>query len=225
MFNPWFSADRFEEAFRGSRELLHDRYGDLADRFLEHGPVLDLGCGRGEFLELLVQRSIEARGVELDDALVRECRAHGLAVDRADAIGALEAAPDASLGGISLIQVVEHLSPQQTSELAPLAARVLRPGGRIVIETINPLSLFVFSHALYLDPTHVRMVHPLYLEFLFREAGFREVALEWRSVPGDDIRLPAATAEGPQSEHLNAVIERLNEVLYGPQDYALIATR
>lgn len=223
-FRPWFSNDAFEAAFRGSREELLDRYRDLVANLTGCSPVLDLGCGRGEILELLADLGVEARGVELDGELVRDASARGLEVQEGDGLATLASLTDGSLGGIVLIQVIEHLSPQQIVEFVPLATRKLREGGRLVVETVNPLSLFTFRHALYLDPTHLRLVHPFYLEFLCREAGFADVRIEWRSIPDDEHRLAQVPHDDPSSEAVNPVIHRLNDVLFGAQDYALIAT-
>lgn len=224
-FRPWYSSDAFEAAFRGSREELLDRYRDLVDELASSAPVLDLGCGRGEILELLGELGVEARGVELDPDLVAMCTGRGLDVWHGDGLTELADQPDGSLGGIVLIQVIEHLGPQQIAELVPLAARKLRTGGRLVVETPNPLSLFVFSHSFYLDPTHLRLVHPFYLEFLCREAGFADVRIDWRSMPGEEDRLVEVPSDDPSAAEMNPMVQRLNDVLFGPQDYALIAVR
>lgn len=224
-FEPFFSKDRFEESFRGTREELLERYRDLATRFRDCAPVLDIGCGRGEFLELLVEHGIPARGVELDAELVEECRGHGFDVEHADGLDVLRRHDDHSLGGISLIQVVEHFTPQQTVELVLLAADKLRPGGRMILETVNPQSLYVYAHALYVDPTHSRPVHPAYLAFIVREAGFSGIEIDWRSEPPAADVLDEVNADDAVGKTINENVRRLNTLLFAPQDYALIATR
>ena len=219
-FRPWYSNDAFEAAFRGTREQLLERYADLADRFVGCGPVLDIGCGRGELLELLAARDVEAWGVDTDGALVEMAVADGLDVRHGDGLASLREAGPASLGGVALIQVIEHLTSQQSVDLVALTADRVRPGGKVLIETVNPQSLYVYAHAFYLDPTHVRPVHPAWLMFLFQEAGFTEVAVEWRTPP------PATDALQPVGEATHdANVERLNRLLFGAQDYAVIATR
>jgi 2-polyprenyl-3-methyl-5-hydroxy-6-metoxy-1,4-benzoquinol methylase len=225
-FKPWYAQERFEEEFRGSQADLLERYRDVAERLRSSGPILDFGCGRGELLILLNELGVEARGVEIDLALVQAATERGLDVQHADGIEVLGTLDDASLGALVLIQVVEHLSPQQTLDLVLLAAQKVRPGGQVLIETVNPQSLYVYAHAFYLDPTHVKPVHPSYLEFLFREAGFAAVALDWRSLPQDDDRLEEVTAEDSALEkRLNKNISRLNQLLFAPQDYLVTATR
>lgn len=223
-FHPWFSNQRFEEAFRGTAEELQWQYEDLAREFVaEGGPVIDIGCGRGEFLELLRDLDVDAFGVELDPELVRATTDRGLVVEHGDGLVRLAAETDGSLGGIVLIQVVEHLTAQQVTDLVQLAAEKLRPGGRILIETVNPQSLYVFAHSLYVDPTHAKPVHPAYLDFLFREAGFDEIGLRWRSLPDPEESLDELPDEGKEAENEN--VRRLNRLVFGPQDYALIAIR
>jgi SAM-dependent methyltransferase len=220
-FQPFYGNAAFEEEFRGTRDELLAHYKDLAVRFHHCAPVLDIGCGRGEFLELLKSEGIPARGVEIDPALVQECQSRGLEVTLGDGIQELAMADDGALGGVVLIQVVEHLTPRQVLDLIVLAYDKVRPGGRVVFETVNPQSLYVFGHAFYVDPTHAQPVHPAYLDFVFRQAGFSDVIIDWRSPPPDDDVLQPVDGD----EQANANIERLNRILFSPQDYALIATR
>jgi SAM-dependent methyltransferase len=188
-------------------------------------PVVDLGFGRGEFLDLLRERGIECSGVEVDDALVREVRQRGHDVETGDAVAWLASAVDGSLGGISLIQVIEHLTPRRREEVVALAARKLRRGGRLVVETLNPQSLYIFARAFYADPTHVTPVHPAYLLFLVEHAGFSGVTIEWRSDPPRDEVLEAAGGSSDIDRVHDENVRRLNSLLFAPQDYAIIATR
>ena len=184
--------------------------------------MFDLGCGRGEFLTLLKELGIEASGIEIDPELAEEGRARGLAVETGDGLAHLATFVDGALGSIVLIQVIEHLTAQEAADLALLARDKLRPGGKLLIETVNPQSLYVFAHPFYVDPTHERPVHPAYLEFLFREAGFESIELLWRSPPPrDDVLETPADDDGVRA----ANVRRLNQLLFAPQDYALIATR
>ena len=224
-FSPFFGNEQFEEHFRGTREEMVDRYRDLAAELDGYSPVLDIGCGRGEFLEALSALGIDASGVEIDGTLVDACRERGYSVEHADGLEFLASRDDGSLGGLVLIQVIEHLTRQQAVELVALAAEKVRPNGRVVIETVNPQSLYVFAHSFYVDPTHTQPVHPAYLKFLFEQAGFRESRIEWRSVPPADDVLQDVVLEGPAGEVLSENIARLNRLLFAPQDYAIIVTR
>jgi SAM-dependent methyltransferase len=224
-FHPWFSNERFESKFRGAEADLLDRYDDLARRFVGCDGVVDLGCGRGEFIELLRTHGVSACGVEIDPSLVDRCRTKDLDVVHADAVEWLAAAADGTLGGISMIQVIEHLSAQQRVDVVRLAADKLRPGGRLLIETVNPQSLYIFARAFYVDPTHDTPVHPAYLEFLLKEAGFGEIAIEWRSDPPADEVLQAVPASENPADLGGDNVGRVNRLLFGPQDYAIFATR
>jgi O-antigen chain-terminating methyltransferase len=120
---------------------------------------------------------------------------------------------------------VEHLSPQQLVDFVDLAARKVRAGGKVCAETINPQSLYTFAHSFYLDPTHLRPVHPAYLVFLFREAGFTDVEIEWRSLPPVGDRLNPAADDSSVPDSYNENVARLNQLLFAAQDYLVVATR
>ena len=224
-FQPWYSSERFEEAFRGSRDDMLGRYRDVAERLAGFAPVLDVGCGRGEFLELLAEVGVEASGVDIDGEVVKAAAGRGLQVAEDDALRHLANVENHSLGGMVLIQVIEHFSAQEIVDFVALAADKMRTGGQVFVETVNPQSLYVFAHALFLDPTHMRPVHPAYLAFLFREAGFAKVDIEWRSPPPAEDVLEPAPDDTPAAELYNANVKRLNELLFAPQDYLICAVR
>ena len=228
-FSPWYSHEDFESAFRGSRTKILESLQPLVHWFEDCAPVLDFGCGRGEMLELLRDIGVEARGVELDTALVEAARSRGLSVEVGDGMDHLHGCADETLGGLYLGQVIEHLTIQQAVDLVALASIKLRQGGRLIIETVNNQSLYVFARSLYLDPTHVRPVPPAYLLFLVEKAGFREAGIDWRSpVPTEERleELPDNASLAPDVvDRINRDIRRINDLLFGPQDYALIATR
>jgi 2-polyprenyl-3-methyl-5-hydroxy-6-metoxy-1,4-benzoquinol methylase len=226
-FEPWFSSTRFAEAFRGSPEALAERYADLADALAATGgPVLDLGCGTGDLMALVAERGVEVRGIDTDPEAVDGARARGLDARVGDGLAELAALEPASLGALACIQVVEHLTAGQLVELVARAAEVVRPGGLVVAETVNPGSLYVYGHALYLDPTHTTPIHPAYLAFCFEQAGFAEVDVQMRSEPPADERLPRVEGTDPTlTDGVNRLVDQLNAVLYGPQDYAVVAVR
>jgi len=203
----------FEQRFRGSPE-------DVARKqrfylpFVRNlpGPVFDAGCGRGEFLRLLKEQGIPGRGVESSALAVRTCRAAGLDVIEGDAAEALAAAPADSLGAVVAFQVVEHWPAAQTYRFLAEARRAVAPGGVLIVETVNTTSLSAMN-AFYLDPTHVRPVPPQALQFLCDAAGFRDYRVEFLSPLPESERL----VEGSENDAL------LNAILFGPQDYAVIA--
>lgn len=222
---PWYSHDAFTHAFRGDVTDAGSRYADLAEVFVGCDPVLDLGFGRGEFLEMLGALGVAAMGVELDPALVDDARARGLRVDTGRAVEYLAEQADGSLGGLVMLQVIEHLPPQQVIDVVRIAADKVRPGGKVVIETVNPESLYVYGHALWADPDHVRPIHPAFLRFLFAEAGFRSVERVDRSPVTPQEQLERLPGEDDLTKRLNENFQRVNEILFGHQDYALVAVR
>jgi hypothetical protein len=165
---PWYRAERLADELRGTREEVLAAYRPLAERLAGCAPVADLGSGRGELLELLGGMGVEASGVEADAELASAAAGRGLRVDHDHAVRWLAAAAPESLGGIALLAVVESLSAQELLDVAALAAEKLRPGGTMVV-TPGPGDR---------DPSYQRPVHPAYLAFLFREAGFAGVAVE-----------------------------------------------
>ncbi len=222
----------FEERFRGSEEEVRRKLEAYAPLFEGRANVLDAGCGRGEFLELLGARGIAARGVDASAVMAARCREKGLAAEEGDILEALRKEGTASLGGVFSAQVVEHLPFPTLASFVSEAHRALGPGGVFVVETVNPLCLTVFSGAFYLDPTHVKPVHPHLLAFLCEAAGFREIRLAYASPYAPEEKLQPVDRlhrlEKFEDVFLNVVnnnIERLNELLYGHQDYAVIARK
>lgn len=223
--DAWYSAEAFTVHFRGDVADMAERYGDEARAFVGCDPVLDIGFGRGEFLELLRDLGVEASGIEVDPALVESARERGLRAETGRAVEYLSSVPDASLGGLVMIQVIEHLTPQHVVDIVKIAADKVRPGGRVMVETVNPTSLFTYAHALWVDPDHVRPVHPNYLGFLFAEAGFASVERVDRSPVPENESLELLPGEDEQTKRLNVNFERINALLFGPQDYAIVAKR
>jgi len=161
----------FEDLFRGSEGFIKERLRPYLDLLTGHGPVLDVGCGRGEMLAILDEAGIPATGVDLDESMLERARAQGLSVAHGDALEYLASLPDASLGAVVSFQVVEHLPVAALRDLTQESMRVLSPGGVFIAETVNPHSppaLKVF----WLDLTHVRPIFPESLLLLAQECGF-----------------------------------------------------
>jgi SAM-dependent methyltransferase len=229
----------FEDCFRGSEEEIRARQADYVQLFSGASDVVDAGCGRGEFLSLLKEAGISARGIDLNGEMVEVCRARGLTADRADAVAYLEGLPDDSVGGLFAAQVVEHMPPDRLVAFLRAAGRVLRPGARIVLETINPSCWVAFFDSFLRDLTHTRPLHPDTLKFLVVASGFTEAEIRYRTpVPeADRLRRVAPLAEPgssapPDARRLaelvaafNLNMERLNDRLFTHLDYAIVARR
>jgi 2-polyprenyl-3-methyl-5-hydroxy-6-metoxy-1,4-benzoquinol methylase len=205
----------FESRMRGSVEAIRERQRRYVSDFRHHGPVLDIGCGRGELLGLLREAGVEARGIDADADMVAYARGEGLEVEQADLVAYLDRLDDASLGGIFMGQVVEHLPPATLVQALTLAVAKLRPGGLLVAETINPLSPLALR-SYFADLTHAQPLVPETLELLARQAGFAETELRFLNEPADRLT-------EPDDPVIAANVRRLNELLFAPLDYALVA--
>ncbi len=218
----------FENRFRGSREEIRERLRPYVEAFAGLGPVADLGCGRGEFLELLRDANVESVGAETNAQAAAECRKRGLAVQEIGLLEFLRGRPDGSLGGVFAAQVAEHLPADVLQAALREAHRALRPGGLMVLETVNTRSVLAFLEVYNRDLTHATPLHPETFRFLAAAAGFSDVRIEMRSPVDAATRLQPVPAEGlppGAAEALNENVSRLNALLYGPQEYALFARR
>ena len=219
----------FEARMRGSTTDVRGRQEVYVGDFRDAAPVLDVGCGRGEFLGLLRDAGIEAHGVDRDSDMVAYCRAEGLDVEQADALAYLAGLEDGSLGGIFAAQVVEHLPPAVLLRLLELSTAKLRPGGVLVAETMNPLALGALKNY-FADLTHAQPLVPETLVMLARQAGFERADVRFLNEPPAEerlrpVELPPDAAFDQARVALAANVARLNEVVFGPQDYALVARR
>ena len=217
----------FEDQFRGAPEEIRARLASYADLFAGASEVLDIGCGRGEFLALLAERGVSAHGIDVNESMVEVCRQQGLAAAREDALTYLRAQPPTSLGGLLAAQVVEHLDPAYLTTLLDAAWVALRPGSVVVIETINPACWFAFFESYIRDITHVRPLHPETLKYLLLASGFEQVEIRYRSpYPEHEKLQPVAEAAlGDSAEILNANAEKINRLLFTYLDYAALARR
>ena len=220
----------FENQFRGSQDTIRARLESYLPYFEGARDVLDVGCGRGEFLDLLAARGIGARGLDSNHEMVEVCRARGLDVTELDVVSYLERAADGSLGGLIAVQVVEHLPPAYLLRFLDLAYHKLRPGAPIVLETLNPACWTAFFDSFIRDITHAWPLHPETLRYLVLASGFSSARIEWRSpvAPQDKLQPvavdPAAPA-GDLAETFNANVEKLNARMFTFLDYAIVGTR
>ncbi|MCZ2149138.1 MAG: class I SAM-dependent methyltransferase [Bryobacterales bacterium] len=204
---------RFADRFRGTEEYVRNRQKRYLRHFEGCAEVLDLGCGRGEFLECLREAGMLVKGIDSNAELAALCRSKGLYAEQADLFHYLGELDEASLDGIFCCQVVEHLPPGRVPELISLSAAALRPGGKIVIETPNPECLAIFASHFYLDPTHRHPVPAALLAFYLEECGFGRITVEYLS-PAEES-MPS----------LGEIPESFRRAFFGGLDYAITATR
>lgn len=205
-----------EERFRSSQAVIRQRL-EVYRPFLEalrqdvqRPRALDIGCGRGEWLQLLGDHGYDARGVDLDDSMLEACHERGLNAENLDALAALEALPDNSLDLISSFHVVEHLTFDYLRSMLRQAQRVLSPQGLLILETPNSENLSVGTSDFYLDPTHERPLPPPFLQFLCEFSGFERTKV---------LRLQ----EHAELRNEHAPIGLVNVLFHVSPDYAVIA--
>ena len=208
-----FDYGKFAEKFRGPEEYVKSGQQIYLPDFSGCQSVLDIGCGRGEFLEMMRDAGIPARGIDLSDESVAMCRAKGLNAEAADLFVYLSDLPEASLDGIFCSQVVEHLPPDRLPEMIKLCASRLSRGGVIAIETPNPECLAIFATHFYLDPTHTRPVPAALLAFYMEEFGIGRI---------ETRKLAPAVESMPPLAELPAAFR---ESFFGALDYAILGKK
>lgn len=208
-----------EDAFRGSQQEIAERLSVYLPILEQAGVrrsedlVIDIGCGRGEWLNILSRNSYKNKGCDANSSMVSSCRERGLEVVEQDAVQFLGSLQADSVSAITAFHVVEHLPLATMLELIDGSLRALRPGGVLILETPNPQNILVSSHNFYLDPTHRKPIPMLLLQFIVEARGFC------------DIRpmMLHPYAESMLVDGASDVAARFNEYFYGPQDYAIVA--
>ncbi len=217
----------FEDRFRGDRADIKQRVAvylpmiEAAQVGTLDAPIVDVGCGRGEWLELMKERSLTARGVDLNRIMVNECRERGFEVVEADALHYLRELPDNSLGAVTGMHIIEHLPLPTLIALLDESLRVLRPGGLAIFETPNPENLVVGACNFYMDPTHRNPLPPPMVEYLVEARGFVRVEIRrWRQGLQDSLQfLPAETSGATE---LNPLIRMAKDYYFAAPDYAVL---
>ncbi|PZE20814.1 class I SAM-dependent methyltransferase [Paenibacillus xerothermodurans] len=213
----------FEQKFRGARTAIMERQRDYLPLFANRTHILDIGCGRGEFIELLQKEyNVTVKGIDINSDMVGYCQERGFDVELIDAMEYLETLEENSLDGVFMAQVIEHLTSDQAMQLINSVYRVLKPGGLFVVETINVQSVYAMSNWFYMDPTHIKPVHPVTLKFIFQGSSYSQVEVKYLS-PVPDKGVPHLEIEGIDLGRFNESLNDLNGLLYGYQDYAICA--
>lgn len=227
----------FEDRFRGTEHDIRERLTDYLPIFAGATHVLDVGCGRGELLDLFRAAGIGAHGVDPNQSMVDVCRDRGLSAEAADAVGYLQRLPDGSLDGLIAIQVVEHLEPVYLAQLVELAFHKLKPGAPMVLETLNPACWVAFFESYLRDVTHRWPLHPDTLQYLVQASGFSSVAVQYRAPVPENDRLehvPVSLLSESLEQHptlvflvdaVNANADKLNARIFTFMDYAVVARR
>ncbi|MDQ6708690.1 MAG: class I SAM-dependent methyltransferase, partial [Acidobacteriota bacterium] len=203
-----FDYQRFADRFRGSEQYVRSKLQFYLPYFEGRREVLDVGCGRGEFLEM-----VKGRGIDLSEESVAYCRRKGLRADVADLFPYLNNLPGRALDGIFSSQVVEHLPPERLPEMIRLCAAKLARGGVLALETPNPDCLAIFATHFFLDPTHARPVPSALLAFYMEEAGMGGIEVHPLSPAVESFPEIAELPEGFRNR------------FFGGLDYAIVAKK
>lgn len=206
----WLS---FAHRFRGSEEKIREHQKMYLTRFAGAAEILDIGCGRGEFLEAAREAGIKARGIDLSEESVAVCRSKGLNAERADLFAYLGSLEDASLSGVYCSQVIEHLPPELLPGFIHLLGHKMKREALVAMETPNPQCLAIFATHFYIDPTHTRPVPAPLARFYLEEAGFMQIEIE---------ELAPAAETMPSLSELPAPVR---EAFFGGLDYAIFARK
>lgn len=218
--------EALEAKFRGKEEDIKASLTQYICHFEGKSNVVDLGCGRGEFLELMRDSNIPAHGVDLCDSFVDECKEKGLAVHKQDAIAYLDGLENKSVGGIIATQLIEHLKKNDLVRLCNLAYEKLEKDGVLILETPNPRCLSIYTNAFYIDPSHEKPVHPEYVKFLLEEAGFEDIEIVYTTTSKIPYSLPYLETDAVKNlKEVNDGIYLMSDLVFGSQDYAIIARK
>lgn len=229
---PLFHFDYywFESIHRGDRALIKRRQQPYLTYFDGCRNVLDIGCGRGEFLELLSEKGIGGYGIDIERDSIQFCADEGLPARQAEALAHLASIGEGEVDGVFISQVAEHMTPAELIEMVGLAYQKMKPGGYVVIETPNPQCLLIFASFFYADLSHVQPIHPETMRFLLLSAGFRDVEIKLTNPVPKNQRLAKLMVQGLKpgdtwADEMNANLEKLNSVLFSYMDYAAIARK
>jgi len=215
LFDGFYGA--LTDHFRGSREEILARLKVYLPRIAEakigtqDSPILDIGCGRGEWVELLRDAGYVAQGLDISQIMLEQCKTRELDVIEADALTYLQSKPDGSLGAVTGFHLIEHLPFPVLMNLMNESVRVLKSGGLVLFETPNPQNVLVGTHNFYLDPSHLKPLPSALVKFMLEHCGLEQVDIINLHPYGESFKL-----SGSQ------VAERFNEYFYGSQDYAVI---
>lgn len=210
----------FEDQFRGSSKDIIDRLKVYLPLIAEakigkqDSPILDVGCGRGEWLELLQKNGYTAQGLDINRVMIDQCRARGLQVVEGDIISFLQFLPDASLGAVTGFHIIEHLPFEVLMKLVDETVRVLKPGGLLIFETPNTRNILVGSGDFYRDPTHRSPIHPDTISFIAESKGLARSEVYFTEEKNDSLTFIKSSEKR---------FDTLNDYVNISRDYAMVA--
>ncbi|MCJ7472611.1 MAG: class I SAM-dependent methyltransferase [Actinobacteria bacterium] len=208
-----------EDNLRGSHKEIKRRlqvyipFIKEADAGSKNSPILDIGCGRGEWLELLKEAGLHAKGLDFNGIMIKTCKDRGLDVVQDEALSFLKNLPDHNLGAVTGFHLIEHCRFEFLIKLLDEILRVLKPGGLVILETPNPGNVIVGSCSFYLDPSHIKPLPGALIKLVLESLGFNKVNVMYLNPYGNDYAIKDNGFE---------TSKRFNDYFYGPQDYAVV---
>ncbi|MCK5055915.1 MAG: class I SAM-dependent methyltransferase [Candidatus Aminicenantes bacterium] len=210
----------FEQRFRGDEQEVKEKLRRYIPIFSEADDILDIGCGRGEFIELLLQEGKRAVGIDISESMLKRAEEKGIKGKKFAALEYLRHQENNSIGGIFSAQVIEHLAPEYLRDVVRESFRTLKQDGPIVLETINPLSLFALSNIYFLDVSHRKPLHPEYMRYLLESSGFSDVKIIYSGELNEE-KLVEIAPNNPTAREFNINVDKLNKILFSSPVYAV----
>jgi 2-polyprenyl-3-methyl-5-hydroxy-6-metoxy-1,4-benzoquinol methylase len=223
LLSPYRYPD-FEQRFRGDENEVKEKLKKYLPIFSHSDHILDIGCGRGEFIELLQELGKRAEGIDISESMLQAAVEKGLPCSKSDALDFLQQQPGDSRGGIFSAQVIEHLESDYLRDLVVEAFRVLHENSPIVLETVNPLSIFALSNIYFLDITHRKPLHPEFMRYLLESTGFSEVNIIYPEELVEE-QLEGISPGNQLAREFNTNVDKLNKLLYASPIYAVTGTK
>lgn len=225
----------FEKKFRGGETEISERQNFYFDKYLvnmttENGALaVDLGCGRGEWLQKLGESGFRTIGVDINDSMVDACKKNGQESVNEDAISYLASLESESVSVLTAFQVIEHMPKAKVTKLITEAHRVLKKGGVLILETPNICNIEVGASSFYIDPTHINAVHPAFLQFLAESLGYTKSEIAYWKQREIDAWMESVVSQEENgtvdSAVLRTVLESMKTLVYTSPDYALVAVK
>lgn len=221
--SPYQYSD-FEQRFRGDENRVKEKLKKYLPIFSHSDHILDIGCGRGEFVRLLQEQGKQVEGIDISESMLRIAMEKGLPCSKCEALDYLRQQPEGSRGGIFSAQVIEHMESDYLRDLVIEAFRVLQDNSPIVLETVNPLSIFALSNIYFLDVTHRRPLHPEFMRYLLESTGFSDVNIIYSEELKEE-QLEGISPENRLAREFNTNVDKLNKLLYASPVYAVTGTK
>lgn len=215
----------FEQRFRGEKKKVKEKLKKYLPIFLNSDNIIDIGCGRGEFVELLLEQGKIIEGIDISESMLKKAEAKGIkCCKKMDAVKFLKQKQNESTGGIFSSQVIEHFLPEYLREVVLESFRILKKNSPIVLETINPTSIFGLANIYFLDITHQKPLHPEYMRYLVESAGFSEVKISYSEELKNE-KLEEINPKNQIAREFNTNIDKLNKILFSSPVYAVIGIK